>query len=300
MEKLSTVAYGVIALVVVVILIFTIALPVIEDAQKEQRSTDNNSSMLYSSVETSESVSLVKTGTGASAVTLNGVDISTMFPTLTQNSQRIYLFWDTGIIMLAPSTGGTFNLGAYYLNEGTLTGYSNLVSMEAADGAITFTNTSEQTLELAYTWMMIPSTTGDYASYRPSDWASHDVFIDSDSIIYCAAQSNDIDVVAKGTLDSMAVMFIADSSQTYSAGSIAINTTPTEYEASNEFTSVDIVKGTTSMSPPTYFEIFVPVKYTTVTDNDSMIITLLGVIPLILAIVPVMLAVQLMTGGRRD
>ena len=70
----------------------------------------------------------------------------------------------------------------------------------------------------------------------------------------------------------------------------------TQYDVSNELTAVTI--DGFGFNVTNYEEVFVPLDYSILENNDGMIYSLLAILPLLLMIIPVIIVVRLVTNGR--
>lgn len=297
MNKLSTVAYGVITLVVIVILIFTIAIPVIEDAQKEQTSVANNTNAIYAAAIDNENVTLyINNQTGHWVI--NGVEDTQDF---LANADKA---WGENIcIFIQPSSDYYVLRATYYDTQWHVTAGMKQLTFDGEKITITLSNDS--TVDIPSNFLLYPDSKGTYAVYKGST-SILGAHINNDATAYIGMTGTSYAFLSGDKTNGYTQI---GGVRTTTDGYDTVSSTPTYVESDDGLSYKYEVAPTIVLSDSTEtlddvtsdsVEYYVPLKYTYISSSDSMIIALLGVIPLILAIVPVMLAVQLMTGGRRD
>lgn len=303
MEKISNAVYGVVCLVVIVILIATVGIPVIEDAQKEQISVEQNTTEKFavSSGEISEVTISITEG----SLTVNDYVITT-------TGSRMVAFADDFFIY---SNSATSSLGLAI--DGTSTIVSGLTEIVINDANKTISyssSTANYTGTLYYA-----SEKGDYGSFA----YSNPVYFNDDSILFFSVfdgpfVNNELSpntirgsVFFKGTYDDLQKMVAIKTLNNVSTAPNAAAVTLSDItevdsicKSTNAQTLFDMTitddTGTYSYSRPSgnWYQMIAPIEYQYISDNDSMIVSLLSVIPLVLLIIPVMIAVNMMI--RRD
>lgn len=303
MNKLSTVVYGVITLVVVVILISTIAIPVIEDAQKERYTALQNTDGRYTSAVSNDlSMDIVwdssnqKISFGDKAFDVTFGSIVTIF-----YSDSLLLRIATSNIQLSDMKNDIHKVDMSTLTDSKIT---------IENGAYTYSISSSTYTGTIASSALFLDDEGNYGVYTDVLLSSN-LYANDDSVIYALiengtdSQSRDVYVGFSGTVkDSLSSTFayVYADSKFNEATATVTNWTPVledkgYYKIGSVTAGVNYDDVSSTIGMKTYF---IPIEYTYISENDNMIIMLLGVIPLMLAIIPVMLAVQLITGSRRD
>lgn len=297
MEKLSTVVYGVIALVVVVLLIFTVAIPVIESASESQVTTGQNTTQRY----------ILKENFTDAEISINNGVVSIGDYDLTLQGSGDVIAMSDSFYVWASSGNNT-------LLVRSVDGKFSVASLSISNGAMTFTSGGTEHTITYTDALLLASDKGTYGMFP----INSEIRFNKDSVLFTTFDSsvtNDqltpssVGTVAlmKGTYDNLQTLFVFENEDSITTAEFTgtFSQTPIENDGYYSFNNTRI-NGTLTTNLGDYSgsnfyqAILAPIDYTYISDNDSMIITLLGVIPLMLVIVPVMLAVQLMTGGRRD
>ena len=290
-SKLTTALVG---LAVMVIFIVTM-IPIIESAELDQRTMANNTGGLYSSVAAGDSV-VVEFVEGVPQ--FNGTPITTIAPDADQNNERIYLFWENGLVVFVPSSS-SWIANLHVVGESVVT-VNSITGVEIANKTITVTKSSDSYTYTYEKYCMVPDANGDYLSVRyASIVGGQALYADPDSTIYAVVNSSAISMVASGTISDIVPEWADTNSTLFDTSSITIGSTPTDYDASNKIDSVTIeADGSTIVAGNSYLEIVVPVEYTVITDDQNTFVTLIGIIPLLLIIVVVLYAARLVAGSR--
>lgn len=303
-DKISNLTYGVICILVMVVLVATVAIPVIEDAKEAQITVAQNSTEHFSLASTD--VETITISFTSSSISVNDYIIDAT----TVNGARMIAFSDDVVIFnnsSSPTNGvlinGSISSAATNLTE---------IVIDTTTNSITYSDTTiNYTGELYYA-----SESGDYGAFKYNS----DIFrFNKDTVMFaCSYQTglNNAELspstvlltgLFKGTYDNFEPVFsystTADTVYT-SLSAILENVEKVDDICLTSKTNTDIkITGVTSVGEYTRSiggnsYIVVPLEYTYYSDNNSMIIALLSVLPLILLIVPVMCAVGLIT--RRD
>lgn len=297
MESISKITYSIVSLVVIVLIVATTVIPVIESSQGEIVTHYQNTTQTYAAV-VSDDVTLTRDAAGK--ITLNGYEI-----TYTETLSRCAIISD-GLFYVMGQYECILDLSnsSRVATTGTAT-----VSLTMSGGAFTYTVGSAEPVTGTYTKAYIISAKGDYGLF------------DGDSTDFKATAGKTIDVVFPGATglttligwytvkdgvvqDTPVVSFKTNSSGTLVNfdGTYTINTginTSGSSEYVSEYNKATCrftpTSGTVSTTSGSYIA---PLEYTDVTDNDSAIRALLGVIPIMLIVVPIVIASRLITQGR--
>lgn len=287
--------FGVLSILVAVIVVATVAIPVIEDSSKEIRTSQNNVAEKYMMTESTTGEFTIEatetTGTyiiNGESKTFNTDDYSNFYCVLTNNlfvrlnSTSSYLYFEG----LQYSVANLGTAGKVTINSD---GWTVYIPQGSAAG--TYNGT--------YDWICYPNEKGNYGLYR----FTGNVYVDNDAMVFAISENN---LITDGTLKNPSVIW---------SGSInggdntkyAWNTTtspPTdvtdateiyiEYtekgELSTKLNRVVNKYGDNSVGIATTI---IPIEYHVITENDSAMISILQIVPLLLLIVPVMMAVRM-------
>lgn len=297
MESISKITYSIVSLVVIVLIVATTVIPVIESTQGEIVTHYQNTTQTYAAV-VSDDVTFTRDATGK--ITLNGYEI-----TYTETLSRCAiisdgLFYVMGQYECILDLSNAKRIGA---------GSNHTVSITMSNGSFTYTVDSGDPVTGTYTKAYIISEKGNYGLF------------DGNSTSFKTTAGKTIDLIFPGATglitligwytvtdgvvgNTPVVPFKTNSSGTLVDfdGTYAINTGfnsagSTEYvssygKATCGFTPTGSSASTTSGS------YIAPLDYTDVTDNDSAIRALLGIIPVMMLIVPIFIASRMISAGR--
>ena len=282
MEKLSGIVYGLVSLVVIILLVVTVAIPVVDDAQSEQKTIMQNTAEKYTVISASEDVTLNIDPQNNYRATINDVSLEEYVPGPYTDNQRCYVIWDKGFASSTYSADSEKWLYWHYAFDNLPAGIDGGV-MIFSDGEGTLTVDAENIYSTTYDWLMIPTEDGEIGAWPSS---SLPIYVDSTSTIYLMYRYANNGLVASGTIDDLDVSFYAVS------GVLSDTTITAVYEdafyITNELTGFD----------KTISYVYAPIDYTIRDDNQNMIYTLLSIIPILLMIIPVIFVARLITNGR--
>ena len=277
-----TMTQKIIAIAVTIIIISTVALPVIDDMSEGTRENRSNTNQLYF-VADGETITATK-NTGS--ITINGY-------TFTPNNGDV--------LLLCNEFYATYN--SNYGIVGVKTEDTSFIvskSVVISNGVATFTKNDDSTVTVSYdSKVLYASDSGNYGAFKTPFYA------DEDAILYSAPEGT----VTNANLTPSSVTIRATGLGTYSDfelfvtggstdgfGSIVLN--HTDYDkyalidpAASAITYTDD-KGTYTGS--FNIMIFAPIKYSV----ESSMSNLINVIPIILILVPLMMAVRMIVVRR--
>lgn len=282
--------FGVLSILVAVIVVATVAIPVIEDSSKSINTEQNNSAPLYTQMPTSGTIEISSLGGG-------NYKIGNAEYTPTAGA---FIITDSVMARIAPDN--TFTI--YDPTNGKQTKFDDSNNLITFDNGVCRYNTSTgQSMEAAYSFLYVPDTNGTLGLYFMT--GSLPLYLD---------KGQDLMVVSN-PLNS--VMFSAKVTET---GTISyyvepkvfnqtVNGTITDYngnlnvaidmsEAGDSPTGTWKLSKTAVVATPegeSALNLFfiAPITYHVISENDSMMISLLQIVPLLLLIVPVMMAVRM-------
>lgn len=291
-----TMTQKIVAIAVTIIIISTVALPIIDDAEAGIKVVTQNTGQTFSMVEQDNSTDYTITYISSSSVSINGV----IYPI---NTYDIILYSD----------GLTVDIAASNMRVTTPDYLENTTEIVLSGGTATYTNTSSIEHTADYSWFLIMNTTGNYGLFR-----SGEIFINEESTLYytranTSFTNSDLDpssvnargYVMAGTFDNLKSVFAQS------------NTTGvTSIELSGKITGVtEVSKGVYSVKVGTnkidavadtnlgeYTNtaiamsiIAAPLNYYYYDDSST---SMFGIVAIMLILVPVMLAVRMITLRR--
>lgn len=287
---ISKAAYSVIGLVIAVLIVATVAAPIISEAQSQSEPVTlyNESALYFREAQAGDTLIGVRDDSSGSIVdtwTLNGVVLNT--PT-----------WNSAVFSdgfyLTINSASNASMGAYYdLSDssvqakyfGGLSDNVHRVQVSFAFYADHVTVTGQSATDYSYTWCYIPTSSTDGEYYASMRGASDIVVSSVNDIIYCGAYT---------TGSNNSTYYGVNGEITASAGSasVAVST-----EAHDNTTLLDVKSIVITIGSETFTPYFVLVPYEVhgyATSGGNM--SLLGVVALLLFIVPVMMAVRMISG----
>lgn len=288
--------FGVLSILVAIIVVATVAIPVIEDSSKEIKTTQNNVSERYMMSEsTVGEITIEATKTAGTFIingeskTINAGDYADFWCVLTNNLfVRLYSTssWVTfdGLPVSSTNLGTT---GKVVINSEGWT-----VTVPSGSGAGTYTGT--------YDWICYPNEKGNYGLYRYSVSAA---YVDNDATVFAIKESPNVSegvmtiptVIWSGSIDggdNTKIAWDRTNNQTLDVSSstdVYIKYSE-KGEISTKMSSVTVEYGDNSATIST---VIIPIEYHVITENDSAMISILQIVPLLLLIVPVMMAVRM-------
>lgn len=290
-------AYAIVALAVVVIVITTVALPVVNSMQSSAFSAENaNTGQRYNMADSVTGTITLKTED--SKTTINGTAITA----LPAASPFIYFVTDQFEIILYDTQYWTLYLygaadSSIYVNS-SATRY-----FEISDNTLYIKNTDPSLdTTVPFTYILEYSASGNYGCWYvnpntgkvlDTTLAEITLYVDSDSIVYLVSMdptTYKAYTIASGTIDDInydstyynnaAVTPSSDITMTYQPTTDGFSNAVTEISWPNNIFKVQYI--------------IAPVDYTILGDATGY--NLIGIIPVLLILVPIMMAVGLLRG----
>lgn len=283
--------YSVVAIAIIVLIVSTVAVPVIEDSTSEYRTTGQNADMFYKMAANTDVVNITLAD---DTLTVNGY----VLPAITANTDTIVVFADD------------FRISAFY-NDGVQVHIStpNIAGRTTGNIAInsnTVTWTAYDTSDsLSYQYtsstLLYASSTGDYGAFS----YGHTANLNTDSKIYAMVSvvmdGTYISGLLSGTIYNLVPSFLVGASSVSLDFSNAVADSGKDYLIyTNGYNSTisAVIDGQTKTVTQISIPILAPIEYTYISDSDSSIISLLNVVPILLFLVPVMFAVRMIQTRR--
>lgn len=310
MEKINTIVYGLVSLVVIVLVVATVAIPVVSDVQQQQTIEKNNESPLYTMLPLTDTLTM-SIGLDGNTVTVDGVDM----PGFSGNYRSKAIVFSDQFIISSHTASGVRGLDVAY--NGAYTQSLKKVDITVSNGSAIITRTNSSDVEtvmdpieveyLFYTDVEGKGTYGAWINNESGYWLNNDKTAYVLAGNYTSTLGNYYSSSSYNKTDGAeGIMYCHGSGSTYTVNDYGpvIDTIESNGYASKIYVSSYGINLTISGSEePTEYELtsiilIAPIEYTAI-DSGGMIYILLGVIPLILAIIPIMIAAQLIS-NRRD
>lgn len=276
--------FGVLSILVAVIIVATVAIPVIEDSSKDIHSTVQNTTQKYYATSSSDlSEDLTITLESVSNYKINGESYDL-------NLNNIVIITDTGDIWVIYANN--YNLyqksGNYAQRSlgigGSTTFYTDGTYKATTSAGVEYTGTFGN--------VVYPSNDGDLGYFINSTAYANDA---SDVIFFSISNTSygamfAIKYKATGEeVEKIVSPFASGAEVTLSDAAISYDSTD-ETIADNAINGLTYKVGDTSYTLRAFIA---PLEYKTITENDSAMISILQIVPLLLLIVPVMMAVRM-------
>lgn len=286
--------FGVLSILVAVIIVATVAIPIVEDSSKEIRTSQNNVAEKYMMAESTTGEITIEATATTGTFLINGEsktfsegDYSDFYCVLTNN-----------LIVILNSTT------SYVYFEGLSAGSMDLRTTGKVtinnDGWTVFSGITSNTYTGTYEWVCYPNDNGNYGLYR----FTGNTYVDNDAMVFALKEV--VSSSTEGTMTNPAVIWsgsinggdntkyawnsktspptdVTDATETY------IKYTE-KGEISTKISGVVCKYGDNTTGIAT---VIIPIEYHVITENDSAMISILQIVPLLLLIVPVMMAVRM-------
>ena len=283
--------FGVLSILVAVIVVATVAIPVIEDSSLNINTEKNNIAPRYSMIEDSNTSRIEVVFNGGSSYTIAGK---------TADYTGCYILTDKFQIRLAADSFTIYN--PVYGYQTKFTTENNTVVFD--QGVCKYKDASGNNVETPYDWIYYPDVGGEFGQY----YLQYPIYVDKGTSVKVFSGPFGYAIYAAEVNDSGDVTWIQNPYTTTGAvtnqpiESYSYDLTITANVSSDApagcwaITSGTINVSTTDPSPsssdtPPFF--IAPVNYHEITSHDSTMISILQIVPLLLLIVPVMMAVRM-------
>ena len=287
--------------IICVMVVITIAVPILSDVTTNVYSTDNNSNELYVIAESTKAtptnpIELELTQDGF--IIINGVTDTQAF---TNYSDKI---WAKNVgIQVGVNSGAYKFLYAYWTNATTVS--TNLATKLVYNGSsLAVYDGTTLKFETDSDYFIYPYSKGTYGQFDQRTASLRaDLHINKEAVVYVGTNGNGYGFM-KGTYADGFQQIGYSGSATLDTRTLTYTSKLSEDGLTWQFDSkpimvlsdsAEVEESTTS----DWINIYAPIEYSYISNNDSMIISLLGVIPLVMFVIPVMLAVNMIT-TRRD
>ena len=303
----NTITTLIVSVIVVVLISAAALVPIIQAADDAQFTTANNVNVRYSAVVASDSETRYTIAPTSEGIEVNGELIdgivagtSYYYVVSTELFTATYRNTDS-VLAIRPIGGSTIGLapGADYL------------IMESGTASYYIASTDTTTVLGTYDFAIIPDNDGAYCL---PNYNSNDVFINHNTTFYAIVPSTVVD----STYSTGVAIFEFDDTGIKSMLCRYVDPDDTTVKTTNDYTGIELsmnnlsavdsicskFNGQTSFDTENGTDInnngynYVPVEYNYISDQNSLTITLLGIIPLLIFVVPIMLIVRSFYNGR--
>lgn len=286
---------AVVSIAVLMIVIVSVAIPIIDDTTDQVKTAVNNTSERYTLLEDDT------TGTHTIKY-ISGADYTIDGKSLNVAADARFVITDTVMIRLANDTFTIYNA-----TEGKQNKFAAGDEITLADGKVKYTNSSGSAIETTYTWAYLPNTSGDFALYFTT---TPQAFIDdSVQMIIVSNPFNSamfiaqMDSTGKATyiMNPMKFDGQVNGNITSYEGTVTVAATPTTEGTPEGTWKSGTISITSSVTSDTNFPPFciVPLQYHYVSSSDSAIVSMLQVIPLLMIVGAVIGVIGVFVTARR-
>lgn len=290
-----TTTQKIIAIAVTIIIISTVAIPVIDDLQSTIHSTGQNTTQKFAvSNQAVDSVSIQLSG---SVVTVNGFSLTP--------SEQVIIAISDDFRIVALDIGGTVQV-----HVGTDSDTNRTTGdITITNGNLTYTVYGSDTptvKALTSPNILYASESGSYGQFSGGL-----LNVNKDTVMYAVVShtvsnagldptSLYVSAVVKGTYQGLASAFA------YGANSASVSIPEANITEKPGYLSIDTSKGVNISASAVqgvystydFVQFVAPLQYTYYSDADSGLINLIGVIPILLILVPLMMAVRMIALRR--
>lgn len=307
----KNIAYTVVVLMVTIVIITSAVLPIVETAQLEQRTEANNTTMKYSSVSTSDGVdvSIVYDSNNTNPITVNDytvpIESNGVGLISCSDSFAIYKFGTHAYLDVIVSDSAV----KYKALEVTL-----------QNGTISFIETTNNTeIEGVISGTVLyAASSGDYGEF----YSTGDIYFSPGAIVYqihnSSSSLNEVD--GDGHLSVGGLYKYEVSSELVSTDvllpslegqdpekltsqklskSFTYDDVKDLYKATNTSATLTATYDSVDYSRNISLSMFAPIEYTYISDSNSVNSVMLGLIPILLFMVPIMIVIRFIA-GRND
>jgi len=273
-----TMTQKIIAIAVTIIIISTVAIPVIGDLQNQQYSIVQNTDSRYSSLDTPTFSIEVSN----SVVSLDGTNVDDIV-----GSQPLYIATDKFFIRSLLSSDTHSSVSVFGPLAGSPDYSITVKSIVSDNGSVTITDTSNNEYTATISWAFVPNSNGNYGMFEPNN--SRTLYIDADADVILVNALTSSQMVTYGKFTELNILFKLTSGTMVTTGTFTA--VPTEHIT--EGGDYYVYNGQNGVNA-----VFAPLSYHVLNDDNKGLFNLIGIIPIILILVPVMIAVRMITLRR--
>lgn len=285
--------FGVLSILVAVIVVATVAIPIVEDSSKDIRTSSNNTTQRYMAADNTDVE--IALNDDKSAYLINGYSAPLEYGIIYYVSDDIICFYGkastTSPSLSILTSSAFYTIDKVVVSGGTCTGYDS-----AGEVAMTIPSTGTQ---------YAISESGTYGFFTPT--TSTPLIVNKDSIIFGLVTKNLTSTSEssiafrgfyKGTIDNLTLVAASDTATIDTANVTSSQLLYTDlgndsYQITNRSLTITATVSGEEYTGAGPLTIFAPIEYKIITQNDSAMISLLQIVPLLLLIVPVMMAIRM-------
>lgn len=285
--ELSKVPTLVVGLIVAILIVTVVAIPIIEDSNHYVRSYENNSTQRFLVSDINSTIDIKPNESGI--YTVNGLVIPQAYMNIFVATDDMICFYGNSTItaqnIMVMCTDGLYNAHHLNISDGTWSAYSSsneVVISKPVVGKI-----------------YCLSESGDYGYFNPN--SSNPLFVNNDSNLMAITYSLEmvsgdetlkIQLYCRGTFNNLEVAagFNVTSSSALDPSLITLSPINSEVQEND---SVKISNATTTatlnLNGKTYtgqrnMALFAPIEYKAISTNDSAVISIINIIPILLIV----------------
>lgn len=291
--ELNKIPALVVGLVVAILIVTVVAIPIIDDASSSIKSTENNTNYRFVSTSDITDTVTVMTKSDNSGWTVNGTEFT---------ASGLNIISD-GLIINATGAGDA-NISVFKGDSANTLLYSSIKSIVFENGTWTITKTSDATVTGPYSFVIYPSNDGSIGYF----WGNkHNVsvndtyFVKTSSTFYTGDDNS--------TYSANMILKMVGNSPTFVSGFISYkdssgtttNTPMTSsmiksvtgatlsedrksYSMTNVTIELSYTIGSVTTHTITSNTMFSPISYDYISENDSSIIKIIDIIPILLIV----------------
>lgn len=296
MEKLNNIVYVLVTVVVTIIIIATIAIPVVSDSQSSLATYENNTvAPKYTLLETVNENLEISFNHTSGVLSINDEE----YTNVSSDGAGIVAFSDDFLIIGGANGFSLWATTHYYQNT--------------VDWSLDITGTSWSASAPAYPdfynsgtldYLLVADENGTYGVYSPTDWS--DVKISNDSniaVMQCRQHFGHTIVSSFDTIENLTFLDYAQPSAGYISEPSEPQVSELVYEnVGREIYSISTWHITTSdgsvIANLNHTFLIAPIQYNVWEDNNGIYYTLLSILPIILLMIPVFFVARILSNGR--
>lgn len=261
--------------IIAVIMLCTVVVPIVSSGAEQVSTAQNNELGNYSVQPASDANISLSYDSANYYLNNKKIEIKN-----TDQSSHVLLFSDKFLVESAEPSA-TPSLRLFINNVNTL-----VKSINVSGHTISYVVDSDPTeVQLDYSWIVYPSNTGTYTYCKNVA----DVYVDANSIIYIAGVGSStgnlpFTYVASGTVNNLnASATVIDSGQAHSvSATCTLNSSGDPIKIAKPAT-ITFTYESQEITRQAY-QVFVPIQYHIVTENDKTVQALIYIIPVLLAV----------------
>lgn len=300
--KINSTFTLVIALIVVVFISATCIVPIVQAAQSEQITEFNNEGLYFNAIYAEDDV----THTISVTTSADGNSLVVDGETVVVRSNNYYRICSGNTFAVALETNGNLTVAITGSSNVTIT--ANTDSLLLDEGKLYRVTTGATTEIGSYDVALIPYKVGDMGITA----SSNTYYANTDAVMYISISATRIN--SGWAAGNAIVGFTKDGVVSVEATyTVTGDTTVYEY---NDITGLSVTLSNVNVIDEYHYRfgaqatfnstsgseyasnIFIPIEYSYVTQSNDMVIAMLGIIPVLIFVVPIMLIVRSFGMGR--